>query len=134
MIRAAELSDVEAITRLLKTEPGFWQSHWPDDVVARTLSSSSSLAFVYQADGAIAGFVSAHDLGFRGYLSELIVSPLLRGQGIGNQLLNAVECSLRTRGCPLIIADVRRDAEGFYHSRGWEPPDAVLLRKRLTAP
>ncbi len=100
MIRAAELSDVEAITRLLKA----------------------------------AGFVSAHDLGFRGYLGELIMSPLLRGLGIGNQLLNAVECSLLTRVCPLIIADVWRDAEGFYRSRGWEPPDAVTLFKRLTAP
>ncbi|QDT74066.1 GNAT family N-acetyltransferase [Lacipirellula limnantheis] len=134
MIRPAGHSDVDAITRLMKAEPGFWQSSWPDNIVARVLESPSCLAFVYSLNGGIAGFASAHDLNFRGYLSELIVSPSHRGRGVGKKLIDAVEGALRSRGCPLIIADVWREAEGFYRSRGWEPPDAVLLRKRLAFP
>ncbi|MBL9161724.1 MAG: GNAT family N-acetyltransferase [Planctomycetaceae bacterium] len=134
MICPAEPADAEAIIRLMKSEPGFWQCHWPIDVVERTLSSSSCVAFVYRADGKIVAFACAHDLTFRAYLSELIVSPFCRGRGIGSQLLSAVECALRSRGCPLVIADVWRDAEGFYRLHDWEPPAAVLLRKTLASP
>ncbi len=40
---------------------------------------------------------------------------------------------LADRGCAVLIADVWRDAERFYRSQGWTPPDVVLLRKRLGA-
>jgi hypothetical protein len=30
-----------------------------------------------------------------------------------------------------LIADVWHDAEPFYRSLGWEPPDVVLLRRKL---
>ena len=91
------------------------------------------MAFVYRTDGEIVGFICAHNLSFRAYLSELIVSQLYRGRGIGSQLLDAVECALTNQGCPLVIADVWRDAEGFYRSRKWETPAAVLLRKMLAS-
>jgi GNAT superfamily N-acetyltransferase len=77
------------------------------------------------------GFVSAHDLGFRAYLSELVVAPKRRNQGIGRALLQRVEQELSVRGQTILIADVWRDAIPFYGALGWEAPEAVLLRKRL---
>lgn len=90
------------------------------------------MAFVWEEDGQIAGFVCAHDLGFRGYLSELVVAERMRGGGVGPKLLRQVERELVGRGCAILIADVWKDAEGFYRALGWKLPDVVLLRKRLS--
>jgi hypothetical protein len=49
-------------------------------------------------------------------------------------LIAELERRLSDRGCVVLIADVWRDAERFYRSHGWTPPDVVLLRKRLDAP
>jgi GNAT superfamily N-acetyltransferase len=81
----------------------------------------------------IDGFASAHDVGFRAYLSELVVSPTSQGRGIGGSLLSELERLLAERGCSVVIADVWQEAEGFYRSHGWMPPAVVLLRKRLEA-
>lgn len=75
----------------------------------------------------------AHDLGFRAYLSELVVDPNVRHQGIGTRLVQTVEEALRQRHQQVVIADVWHDAEPFYRSLGWAPPEAMLLRKRLNA-
>jgi GNAT superfamily N-acetyltransferase len=77
------------------------------------------------------GFVCGHDLGFRAYLSELVVVKTRRGQGIGRQLVAHLESELASRGCAILISDVWKDVRGFYESMGWSPPDAVLLRKIL---
>jgi len=79
------------------------------------------------------GFACAHDVGFRGYLSEFVVPPASQGKGIGSLLLSEIERRLSDRGCSVVLADVWRDAEGFYRSHGWTPPAVVLLRKRLDA-
>ena len=52
-------------------------------------------------------------------------------KGIGGRLLAEIERRLAERGCGIVIAVVWRDAEEFYRSHGWTPPDVVLLRKRL---
>jgi predicted N-acetyltransferase YhbS len=133
MIRAATPDDIPSIRALMKSEPGFWQENWQADALERGLESASGLAFVWDAGACIQGFICAHDLGFRAYLSELIVAPTARGQGIGRRLVQHVEQILKSRGCTIFIADVWRDAESFYRSLGWSPPDVILLRQRLDA-
>jgi ribosomal protein S18 acetylase RimI-like enzyme len=95
--------------------------------------SASGLAFVWEDNSRILGFVFAHDLGFRAYLSELVVDSSVRHQGIGTRLVQTVEEALRARHQQVAIADVWHDAEPFYRSLDWAPPEAVLLRKRLRA-
>ena len=77
------------------------------------------------------GFVCGHDLGFRAYLSELVVAAPGRGRGAGKQLVARLEAELAARGCGTLVADVWKDARGFYESLGWSPPDVVLLRKKI---
>lgn len=132
MIRLAGMSDVDGIRSLMMSVNGFWDEAWRADVVERAVGSAEAIAHVHLDGNAIEGFAYAHDLGFRVYLSELVVSPSARGKGIGGLLLAEIERRLAERGCSTVIADVWRDAEQFYRSHGWTPPSVVLLRKRLS--
>lgn len=134
MLREATTSDAPDIRALMQAAPGFWQPWWSEDTIAEAIRSANGLAFVWEdrPDRAqIVGFACAHDLGFRAYLSELIVDVRVRGHGIGTRLVQAVEQALRRRGQKVLIADVWRDSEAFYRSLGWSPPDALLLRQRI---
>jgi ribosomal protein S18 acetylase RimI-like enzyme len=115
----------------MQSVPGYWNVAWPDDVLERAIRSADGLAFVWDEGGKLAGFVCAHDVGFRGYLSQLVVAEDARGRGIGGQVVQRVETELTARGCVTLIADVWKEAEGFYRALGWRAPDVVLLGKRL---
>jgi predicted N-acetyltransferase YhbS len=131
MIRKAENNDTPAIKALMQSEPGFWQEVWREDVIERGIASSGELAFVWEDAGHILGFACAHDLGFRAYLSELIVSQQIQGQGVGKELIERIHHELKARGCAVLISDIWRDAEEFYRKLGWEEPDVKLMCKRL---
>ena len=115
----------------MKSVAGFWDESWRPDVLQRALAPSESIALVHQEDDTIDGFVCGHDVGFRAYLSELVVSPASQRRGVGSRLIAELERRLSDRGCTVLIADVWRDATPFYRSHGWAPPAVVLLRKRL---
>ena len=131
MIKQATSQHVLAICSLIQSVSGFWDDSWRLDVIERGIEAARGLAFVYEENSSVIGFVCAHDLGFRAYLSELVVAGGARSQGIGTQLVRRVEAELVARGCAVLIADVWRDAERFYRALGWEPPPVVLLRKKL---
>ena len=52
------------------------------------------MALVWDEGGKLVGFVCAHDVVFRGYLSQLVVAEEARGRGIGRQLVQRVEREL----------------------------------------
>ena len=131
MIRQSKKSDIPSIESLMKSVSGFWAKKWRNDVIERGMEAANGLSFVWEEDNRILGFICAHDLGFRAYLSELIVSEDARGRNIGQNLLKRVEKELLSRGCKLIIADVWKDSVGFYSKLGWSPPDVILLKKNI---
>ena len=133
MIRIARSSDIPQIRTLLHSVPGMWNESWPPNVLDRALSSADAVAIVHDAGEAIDGFACAHDLGFRAYLSELVVAQDAQGGGLGSRLLREIERQLADRGRTVVIADVWRDAERFYRANGWDPPPVVLLGKHLKA-
>jgi GNAT superfamily N-acetyltransferase len=132
MMRVADLSDAPGIESLMKSISGFWDAAWPSNVVERAIGSAEAVAVVHLTGTEIDGFACAHDLGFRGYLSEIVVAASAQRRGIGGRLLLEIERLLSERGCTTVMADVWRDAEKFYRSHGWTPPAVVLLRKRLS--
>ncbi|MBU1341002.1 MAG: GNAT family N-acetyltransferase [Proteobacteria bacterium] len=132
MIRQASLNDVEIISELIQSQEGMWQSSWSDNVLERAIKSSDGLSYVWD-EGSILGFICGHDVGFRGYISDLIISKKSRRQGIAGKLVKKVEEELKLRGCHLVIADVWHEAEEFYRSLSWRPVSSsvTLLKKDL---
>jgi predicted N-acetyltransferase YhbS len=131
MLRNAITSDIPNIRALMQMGARFWQPSRLEDTIAEAVRSANGLAFVWEHRSQVLGFGCAHDLGFRAYLSELIVDVRARRQGIGTRLVRAIEEVLRGRGRSVLIADVWHDSEPFYRSLGWLPADALLLRHRL---
>jgi GNAT superfamily N-acetyltransferase len=123
--------DIPAIKSLMESEPGFLKERARADALDVELSAAGDLAFIWEEDGQLLGFACAHDLGFRAYLSELIVAPGSRNRGIGRQLVEHIQNALQSRRCPVLFSDVWRSAEGFYRSLGWSEPDVTLLLKKL---
>lgn len=134
MVRQALETDVPGIRALMESVPGFWHPEWRPDVLERAIDSANGLTFVSEEAGQIIGFACAHDVGFLGYLSSLVVAEAARGRGIGAALVRRVEHALAARGCAVLIGDVWKDALGFYQALGWSAPDVVLLRQRLSDP
>jgi predicted N-acetyltransferase YhbS len=131
MIRQATACDIPAIRSLMDSVPGFWQPDWSNDTLGKAISSANGLAFVWDTGSHILGFVCVHDVGFRAYLSELVIAQQERKQGIGKQLVRTVEQELSQRGHGVLIADVWHAAVPFYLALGWEAPDVVLLRRKI---
>lgn len=131
MIRVASQADVREIHDLIESVPGFWHTEWRADAVEQAVRAARGLAFVWVEDGRIVGFSCAHDVGFLGYLSLLVVAEPARGKGIGEELERRTESELAARGCATLISDVWNDAVAFYGNLGWSAPGAVLLRKKL---
>lgn len=131
MIRAATEHDLQAISLLIKSIPNFWHDEWRSNALYLAYRAADGLAFVWEEEGNIAGFSCAHDVGFLGYLSLLVVSESERGRGIGRELIQHTEQELARRGCATFISDVWQEAVGFYQALGWSAPGAVLLRHRI---
>lgn len=81
MIRTATKADIPGIQALMKSVPGFWSEDWRSDVLERALDSARELALIWEEDQKPIGFICAHDVGFRAYLSELVVVESAHAHG-----------------------------------------------------
>jgi ribosomal protein S18 acetylase RimI-like enzyme len=67
-------------------------------------------------------------------VNYLAVDPALRRQGLGRQMMRAVENKLVQMGCPKLNIQVRTgnmEAIEFYKRLGYNMDEAVSLGKRL---
>jgi GNAT superfamily N-acetyltransferase len=139
-IRKATPQDAPQLTVLLK-EIGWFELFESEPLeqagsrvksqIERCLADSSHSLFVAEAsEGSIVGYGSVHWLpylfmrGPEGYVSELFVRESARGQGVGKQLLQAIDAEARARGCVRLSLINLRGRESyqrqFYVKAGWE--------------
>jgi GNAT superfamily N-acetyltransferase len=95
----------------------------------RIAHDPSSKLFVAEVSGEIAGLGGLHVLPLVEHdepgcmLTALVVAAAHRRQGVGGELVGAVEREARSRGCSRLVlssADRRADAHAFYESLGFE--------------
>jgi predicted N-acetyltransferase YhbS len=128
-IREARPADAAAIADLLG-ELGYpAEAARVQRRLERITHDRSSRLFVAEVKGEIAGLGGLHvlplveddELGCM--LTAMVVGAEHRRQGIGAELVGAVEREARTRGCSRLVlssADRRLDAHAFYESLGFE--------------
>jgi GNAT superfamily N-acetyltransferase len=112
--------------------------------IEQCLADNSHSIYVAEfSAGQIVGYSSVHWLpylfmtGPEGYVSELFVRSRARDQGIGKELLQAVEAEARARGCSRLSLINLRTRESylrrFYIKAGWEErADAANFLYRIT--
>jgi N-acetylglutamate synthase-like GNAT family acetyltransferase len=128
-IRDARPADAAAIAGLLG-ELGYPAEATPvQRRLERIANDPSSKLFVAEVSGEIAGLAGLHVLPLVEHdelgcmLTAIVVGAEHRRQGIGAELLGAVEREARMRGCRRLVlgsADRRLDAHAFYASLGFE--------------
>lgn len=152
-IRKAEATDVPALTDLLRSLGIFAHINAETPSVteervrrhlALCLADESHLILVAQSsEGNIAGYCAVHWLpylildGPEGYVSELFINEKFRGQGVGGQLLKAIQMEAQKYGCSRLMLLNMRKRESyqrqFYSKHGWEErPDAANFILPLT--
>jgi GNAT superfamily N-acetyltransferase len=116
---------------LFNSEPLEETSRWVRSHIEQCLADNSHFLLVAEApEESIVGYGSVHWLpylfmrGPEGFVSELFVRESARGQGVGKQLLEAIETESRARGCVRLSLINLRSRESyqrqFYIKAGWE--------------
>ncbi|HEU4914694.1 MAG TPA: GNAT family N-acetyltransferase [Candidatus Saccharimonadales bacterium] len=142
-IRKAQLADAEAIHALGEDVSEFsvndeTVTFWPKDLLAHAVQSDDVLVFVAEDKAAIAGFlVVNYSHGLKKALIENIyVHPDMRGQGIGDQLLQKMFDLLPDMGCEYVATLVPLDASSaisLYQRSGFIRGESFLwLDKSLS--
>lgn len=145
MVRQAHLADAPGIARVLR-ELGWIDhlAHETEDLTVKRVVERLALAHSDQshtvyvaegADGEVMGYCSVHWLpimllqGLEGYISELFIREVNRGQGIGTLLLESVQHDARERGCSRLMLLNMRKRESyhreFYLKKGWMERDGA---------
>jgi ribosomal protein S18 acetylase RimI-like enzyme len=106
----------------------------PRKDIARKLEVQRELFLVGEIDGRVMAVVMAGYEGHRGWVNYLAVEPELQGQGLGRQMMAAVERGLAALGCPKVQLQIRRgnlDVVRFYRALGYAEDEVISMGKRL---
>lgn len=109
---------------------------WNDPVrdIERKLAIAPDLLLVgMQRAQLVAAGMAGYD-GHRGWVNYLAVEPMLRRQGLGRALMEALEARLLAGGCPKVNVQVRCSnarAIDFYRRLNYQMENVVSLGKRL---
>ncbi len=128
-VRAAEPKDAEPICRLLGELDYPAEASRVERRLERIAGDANSRLFVAEVDGQVAGLAGLHVLPLVEHdevgcmLTAMVVGAAHRRQGIGAELVGAVEQEARSRGCTRLVlgsANRRADAHAFYECLGFE--------------
>jgi len=106
----------------------------PHKDIRRKLQVNPELFLVGELDGSIVAAAMGGYEGHRGWVNYLAVDPAFRKQGLGRQMMNAIEKALLQMGCPKLNIQVRTgnaEAIEFYKRCGYNVDEAVSMGKRL---
>jgi ribosomal protein S18 acetylase RimI-like enzyme len=83
------------------------------------LQKNPSLSILIEENGKIIGSALGSYDGRRGYLQKVVTSKVLRGKGIGKQMVNEVVVRLRKVGAVYVPISVEEKNITFYEKCGF---------------
>ena len=102
--------------------------------IERKMKVNPELFLVGLIEGEVVASAMGGYEGHRGWVNYLAVDPEHRRQGLGKQMMGAIEEKLLGIGCPKINIQVRSDnadALNFYDKIGYNTEEIISLGKRL---
>ena len=102
--------------------------------IERKLLVDPELFLVGEIDGEIVASVMGGYEGHRGWINYLAVDPGYQRQGLGREMMEAVETKIRAAGSPKINLQIRTGNTAvieFYQSIGYKMDEVVSMGKRL---
>ncbi len=132
LIRDARIGDIAALVELWG-RAGLLRP-WNDPVkdIQFALDGETSTVLVLESDGRLlASAMTGHD-GHRGWVYYLAVDPDAQRQGLGRQMMEAVEAWHRARGVwkvQLLVREGNEQVIAFYETLGYVDTRSVCLQK-----
>jgi ribosomal protein S18 acetylase RimI-like enzyme len=133
-IRAFNADDEKAVIEL-------WQKcgltrPWNDPLrdIERKLAVNPEMFLIGLMDGKVIATAMGGYEGHRGWVNYLAVDPSFRRQGLGHEMMRAIERMLLEKGCPKLNLQVRTgntEAIEFYKAIGYNMDEVVSMGKRL---
>lgn len=105
------------------------KSDEPDEI-AKKIQRDGDLFLVAEREGKIIGTVLGGFDGRRGMVYHLAVDAAYRQQGVGAELMSALEQRLKEKGCIryyLLVTKDNHEAIRFYTNLGWSSMDDLFL-------
>lgn len=106
----------------------------PGKDIARKMKVNPELFLIGLIDGKVVATAMGGYEGHRGVVNYLGVEPSLQQQGLGREIMEALEKKLTTMGCPKLNLMFRSDNAGvekFYEKLGYKRDDVIEMGKRL---
>jgi ribosomal protein S18 acetylase RimI-like enzyme len=102
--------------------------------IERKISDNPELFLIGLIDGRVIASAMGGYEGHRGWVYYLAVAPEYQRQGLGRQIMSALEARLLEKGCPKINLQIRgnnNEAMAFYDKIGYKIEDRISMGKRL---
>ncbi|MGH9731117.1 MAG: ribosomal protein S18-alanine N-acetyltransferase [Candidatus Acidiferrales bacterium] len=148
-IRRLEARDIDAVIEIQaqSRQTSQWSRREYELLAAPPPANNTTLCWVAENDGRVAGFLAARKLTDEMEILNLAVAPAARRQGIAGQLLRAAMKWGAAEGITKVYLEVRASnapARNFYEHRGFRitgtrpnyyrdpPDDAILLTAAIS--
>ncbi|PWV94444.1 N-acetylglutamate synthase-like GNAT family acetyltransferase [Paenibacillus cellulosilyticus] len=142
MIREAEASDVSELYRLYRMLlPNSKKLNVVEERIIEIRNDSKNFIYVYESDNKIIGTLTLticlealHGSMSYGVIENVVVDETLRGNGIGQQLMDYAERYCRSIRCSKIMLlsnSKRESAHHFFASIGYDSTVSKAFKKYL---
>ncbi|SEO41683.1 GNAT family N-acetyltransferase [Paenibacillus sp. OV219] len=134
--REMTVGDYEAAYSLwTKTEGMVLSSADSKEEVEAYLLRNPGCSFVCEGEGELLGTILGGHDGRRGFIYHVAVSPITRGRGVGQRLVQQSLGRLREAGiakCHLFVLEDNAIGGRFWARTGWQKREGILLFSKDT--
>ena len=131
-IRTVEDGDVAGLIALWQAAGVARPWNDPDRDIAFARRDEHSTILIGERDGALVASAMVGEDGHRGWVYYLAVDPACQGQGLGRQMMVAVEDWLRARGVwklQLLVREDNQPVKAFYDRLGYRDTRTTCFQK-----